>query len=196
MSTNAVTTRATTATRARCVRRGVSPNMPFSGRGSRNAAEGDPRPNLLQLNTEGLTANKISVIKPLAYKYKASIIVLQEIHCTTADKLVIPNFSLTRSVLNRNHRLAKFVHECLEWPPVDQSPEQSETEWLGIDVPGYKIINVHKPPHSRFRPMAILTLPHPSLYVGDFNCQHVNWGYNNAFPDCESLDAWATSNNV
>jgi len=62
----------------------------FSGRGSRNAAEDDPRHNILQLNTEGLTANKISVIKQLAYKNKAFIIVLQETHCTTADKLVTP----------------------------------------------------------------------------------------------------------
>jgi len=40
---------------------------PFSRRGSRNAAEDDTRPNILHLNTEGLTANKISVIEQLAY---------------------------------------------------------------------------------------------------------------------------------
>jgi len=32
------------------------------------------------------------------------------------------------------------------------------------------------------------TFPHPSLYVGDFNCQHVNWGYNATSPDGETLD--------
>jgi len=42
------------------------------------------------VNTEGITANKISVIEQLAYKNKAFIIVLQETHCITADKLVIP----------------------------------------------------------------------------------------------------------
>jgi len=49
----------------------VGRKTPFSGRGSRNAAE-DTRPNILQLNTEGLTANKISVIE-LAYKNKAPV---------------------------------------------------------------------------------------------------------------------------
>jgi len=49
---------------------------PFSGRGSRNAAEDDPRHNILHLNTEGLTDNKISVIEQLGYKNKAFIIVL------------------------------------------------------------------------------------------------------------------------
>jgi len=46
-------------------------------RGSRDAApEDDPRPNIIQLNTEGSTANKISVIEQLACKNKAFIIVL------------------------------------------------------------------------------------------------------------------------
>ena len=148
MSTKPVTTRANTATRAGCVRHGMGHKMPFSGCNSWSAAKDDPRPNILQLNTEGLTANKISVIEQLAYKIKAFIIVLQETHCTTADKLVITNFSLAGSVLSRNYGLAMFVHELLEWSLVDQSLEQSETEWLC----GYKLINVCKPPRSPFTP--------------------------------------------
>ena len=38
-------------------------NTPFSGRGTRNSAEDGPRHNILQLNTEGLNPNKISVIE-------------------------------------------------------------------------------------------------------------------------------------
>jgi len=127
MLTKSDNLRATAATRTGCVRHGVSHQTPFSGPGSRNAAE-DLRPNILQLNTEGLTADNISIIEQLAYKNKAFIIVLQETHCTTADKLVIPSFSLAGSILSRNHGLATFVHERLEWSLVDQS--QSETEWL------------------------------------------------------------------
>jgi len=68
--------------------------------------EDDPRPIILQLNTEGLTDNKISVIEQLAYKNKAFIIVLRETHCITADKLAITNFSLAGSILSGNHGLA------------------------------------------------------------------------------------------
>jgi len=143
-----------------------------------------------------LTANKISVIEQLAYKKKAFIIVLQETHYTTADKLVIPYFSLAGSVLSRNHGLTTFVHEQLKWSLVDQSPDQTETEWLCVDVAGYKIINLYKPPRWRFTPRAIPTLPHPTLYVGEFNWQHVNWGYNKTSHDGESLDSWATAHNL
>ena len=87
MLTKSVNLRATVATHTGCVRHEVDHQTPFSGRGSRNVAE-DLRPNILQLNTEGLTADKISVTEQLAYNNKAFIIVLQETHCTTADKLV------------------------------------------------------------------------------------------------------------
>jgi len=108
MSTKHVTTRATTATRAGCVHRGLGRKTPGARHGSSRAAvEGDPRSSILQLNT-GLTAKKISVIDQLANKNKTFIIVLQESHCTTADKLVIPNFSTAGSVLSRKHGLATF----------------------------------------------------------------------------------------
>jgi len=48
----------------------------------------------------------------------------------------------------------------------------------------------------RFTSTATPTFPHPSLYVGDFNCQHVNWVYNKTSLDGESLNSWATSNNL
>jgi len=61
----------------------------------------------------------------------------------------MPNFSLAGSLLRRKHSLATFVYEQLEWTVVDQSPEQLDNEWLCVDVAGYKIINVYKPPPSR-----------------------------------------------
>ena len=145
MLTECVNLRATTATRTRCVRHEVGLQTPFSGRGSRNAAE-DLRPNIFQLNTERLTADKISIIEQLAYKNKAFIIVLQETHCTTADKLVIPNFSLAGSILSRNHGLATFVHDRLEWSLVDQSPEKELSDLWKIPTPeGHGISEPFRP---------------------------------------------------
>jgi len=65
--------RATAATHTGCVRHGVGHQTPFSGCGCKNAAEDNPQPNVLQLNTEGLTTDMISVIEQLAYKNKAFI---------------------------------------------------------------------------------------------------------------------------
>ena len=39
-------------------------------------------------------------------------------------------------------------------------------------------------------------LPHSCLYAGNFNCQHVDWGYSTTSPDGESLVDWASKSNL
>ena len=72
---------------------------------------------------------------------------------------------------------------------MDQSPPTSEIEWLCVDVDGYKIVNVYKPPPTRLRTLDRSVFPHPCLYAGDFNCRHADWSY-----DDNSPDDWASIN--
>ena len=154
------------------------------------------QPRILQLNTEGLTDSKMCVIEKLASTTKALVILLQETHCTSADKLVLPNFTLAGFILSRRHGIATFVHERLSWSFINQSSAQSEIEWLCVDVVGFKIVNVYKPPPSRFMPASVPVFPPPCLYAGDFNCQHEDWGYNINTPDGENLASWAANNSL
>ena len=171
----------------------------FSGRGDVCPASGHivykfQRPAILQLNIEGLTASKMNVLHHLAVQFEALVILLQETHCASTDKLVIPGFVLAGSCLNRIHGLATFVHERLKWTLVDQSPFTSETEWLCVDVDGYKIVNVYKPTPLQTTDLPVF--PHPVLYSGDFNYPHVNWGYSSNSADGECLVAWASLNGL
>ena len=161
---------------------------PFSGRGdaSKRIANRFRRPDILQLNIKGLTASKMSVLNHLAAQREALVILLQEIHCTSAQRLVLPDYQLAGFSLSRKHGLATFVHERLKWTLLDQSPPTSETEWLCVDVDGYKIVNVYKPPPIRLQVYDLPVFPHPCLCVGNFNCQHVDRGYdaNSAHGKC------------
>ena len=85
------------------------------------------RPAVLQVNIEGITASKINVLHHLAVQYEQLVILVQEAHCTCADRLTIPGFALAGSSLSRKHGLATFVHDRLKWTLVDQSPTTSET---------------------------------------------------------------------
>ena len=125
---------------------------------------------------------------------KALVILLQETHCTDAEKLVLPNYQLAGSSLSRKHGLATFVYERLRYTLLDQSPPTSEIEWLCVDVDGYKIVNVYKPPPTRLRTLDLPVFPHPWLYAGDFNCRHADWGYDDNSPDGECLAGWASIN--
>ena len=148
----------------------------------------------MQLNIKCLTASKMNVLYHLAVQYEALVIFLQKTHCTCGDRLTIPGFALTVSSLSRKHGLATFVHDRLKWTLVDQSPATSETEWLCVNVDGYRIVNVYKPPPKRLQASDLLMFPHPVLYAGDFNCPHFNWSYRTSRADEECLVAWASLN--
>ena len=134
--------------------------LPFSG----HIANKFRRPTILQLNIKGLTASKMNVLHYLAMQSEALVILLQETHCNDAEKLVLPNYQLAGSSLSRKHGLATFVHERLRYTLLDQSPTTSEIEWLCVDVDGYKIVNVYKPPPTRLRTLDLPVFPH--LLVG------------------------------
>ena len=143
---------------------------------------------------EGLTANKMNVLYYLALQFETLVILLQETHCTDAEKLVLKNYQLAGSSLSRKHGLATFVHERLRYMLFDQSPLTSEFKWLCVRVDGYKIVNIYKPPPTRLRTLDLLVFPHPCLYAGDFNCCHADWGYYDSSPDGECLAGWASIN--
>ena len=136
----------------------------------------------------------MNVLHHLAMQSEALVILLQETHCTDAEKLVLPNYQLARSSLSRKHGLATFVHERLRYTLFDQSPPTSEIEWLCVDVDGYKIVNVYKPPPTRLRSLDLPVFPHPCLYAGDFNYRHADWGYEDNSPDGECFADWASIN--
>jgi len=96
----------------------VDHKTPFSGHGSRNAAE-DWRPNILQLKTERLTADKISVIEQLAHKNKAFIIVLQETLKVVAHSDPVKRWDFRKADWKR---FCLFTDESVErLPPPDTS---------------------------------------------------------------------------
>ena len=164
--------------------------LPFSG----HIANKFRRPNILQLNIEGLTASEINVFHQLAMQSEALVILLQETHCTDAQKLVLPNYQLAGSFSSRKHGLATFVHERLRYTFLGQSSLTSEIEWLCVDVDGYKIVNVYKPPPTQLRTLDLPVFPHPCLYAGNFNCHHAEWGYDDNSPDGECLAGWESIN--
>ena len=131
--------------------------LSFSG----NIANKFPRPTILQLNIKSLTASKMNILHHLAMQSEALVILLQETHCTDAEKLVLPNYQLAGSSLSRKHGLATFVHERLRYTLLDQSPLTSEIEWLCVDIDGYKIVNVYKPQPTRLRTLDLPVFPHP-----------------------------------
>ena len=136
-------------------------NLPFSG----HIVNTLQRPTILQVNIEGLTASKMSVLHQLAVQHEALAILLQKTHCTSSEKLILPSFALARFSLSRKHSLATFVHEQLKYTFLKQSLLKSKTEWLCVNVDGYKIVNVYKPPPTRLQASDLLVFLTPVVML-------------------------------
>ena len=129
----------------------------------------------------------MNVLHHLAVQSEALVILLQETHCTDAEKLALLKYQLAGYSLSRKHGFATFVHKRLKYTLLEQSPPTSEIECLCMDVDSYKVVNVYKPPPTRLRFLDLPVFPHSCLYAGNFNCRHADCGYDVNSPDGKCL---------
>ena len=144
METNADDTKPTKV-RTETRNRGTEPcSALFLGRAAA-VVEGDGA-TILQLNVKGLTNAKLTIIEQLAYTNKVTAIFLQKTQCETTEKVTIPEFTLAAYILNKQHCLATFVRQDIEWSLEAHSEDDSQLDWLAMKVQNVTIINVYKPP--------------------------------------------------
>lgn len=145
-----------------------------------------PALRILQLNVEGLSAAKRSVISSIADKEKVDIICLEETHVDgdTASRFSITGFDLVSYTLHAKHGRATYVRGN-----ITEAAHVLSTPFCDvIRVGGYHIANVYKPPSESWDSTDVLpVLPHPAVLVGDFNSHHPDWGYQEANPDGDQL---------
>ena len=64
---------------------------------------------ILQLNVEGLTRAKRDLVRHLADEHHANIILLQETHAETEQKLEIEGFNLIDFIPSKHHGIASYA---------------------------------------------------------------------------------------
>ena len=149
--------------------------MPLSGQTANVVRSGI---SLLQLNVEGITKAKISIISHLARTYDATAILLQETHAYDANRLKIAGYDLAAHTNSPIHGTATFARNSSNWVYVDSCEEGKDLEWTIVKIEGVNVMNVYKPPYTRLQENSIPCLEAPAMYVGDFNSHSVEWGYN------------------
>ena len=154
-----------------------------------------PALRILQLNVEGLSAAKRSVISSIAVQEKIDIICLQETHVDgdIASRFTITGFDLVSYKLHAKHGRATYVRGN-----ITEAAHVVSTPFCDvIRVGGYHVANVYKPPSERWDSANVLpVLPHPSVFIGDFNSHHPDWGYQTADSDGDQLQNWSTLNDL
>jgi len=151
---------------------------------------------LLQLNVEGLTKAKISVLTRLAQAHAVTAILLQETHYKDRSHLKIPGYNLAACTESEVYGTPTCVKHHAKWSAIAVCPENSLLEWTATEVEGVTIINVYKPPSVKMDKFSLPCFSRPCMYAGDFNFRSTTWGYRSTDACGEALEDWASASGL
>ena len=117
---------------------------------------------ILQLNMEGLSAAKRTVIWNTAERHNVDVICLQETHVDAdcANRFMISGFNLISYTLHAKHSQALYARNNL----IEVSQQPSTSHCDVVKVGNYHTANVYKPPSKPWEDINPLpSMPHPAI---------------------------------
>lgn len=163
-----------------------------------NSRKIGPHTNILQINVEGISLSKSSIISKIALDYKIDIILLQETHARSPEDLSnrckINNFELVDSISDPQHGSATYKKSGIHCTSLYKSSSNT-IEIMAHKFGSLNVVNIYKPPRSNWSTPPLPLFPHPTIYMGDFNSHHQNWGYDQNDINGNSVNEWINTNN-
>nr|CAI5825299.1 unnamed protein product [Callosobruchus analis] len=113
-----------------------------------------------------------------------------------ASRGTIPGYDLIGSTYHRSYGVATYVRQDIENAAIVETSINNNIHEVAIKVGDITIANIYKPPAATWPQQVLRTLPHPAVYIGDFNSHHELWKYHTSDNNGESLVGWAEEKNV
>lgn len=141
---------------------------------------------IIHWNAEGLSKQKISLLRALVAEQNIDLVLLSETHLRSTDSLKFPNYYVYRqdelSDAGRAFRgLAVLVKRRIVHQPIPQMQLQSFYA-LGVELSTnetpIRVFAAYKPPGDRLDVRDVHNLmdsQHPTVIAGDMNVKHTAW---------------------
>ena len=157
--------------------------------------------NILQLNIEGISRSKAEVLGRLLHDNDVDVAVVQETHCATPEDLQkrakVPGYTLAAAEYSGVHGIATYVRSSMvSMTNVTQNSQHDGVYTCTVRINSLHVTNVYKPPAAELHQSSLTVLPHPAIYIGDFNAHHQDWGYEESDTNGEELVEWADRNSI
>lgn len=156
--------------------------------------------HVLQLNIEGISRPKSEYASKVAIYNSIDLIALQETHTTTDNDLLnrgeIAGFVAVSHIPNRVYGIATYIRSSINDYSVLSESSLNDVFTIVVEICGVVVVNVYKPPSVILMDSPIVAQSGPAVYVGDFNCHHTSWGYNENDRNGDTLHTWADRNNL
>lgn len=159
-----------------------------------------PNLNICQLNIEGISKDKCQYLSRLAEEFKVDVILLQETHTATEEQLRergdIIGYILIDSLNSPVYGSATYVKQGISDYETIHKQDEDNIFVIVTKISNIHIINVYKPPNIPWPITLDLQYPHPAIFIGDFNCHHNMWGYEENDRNGISLVNWMELRNL
>lgn len=159
-----------------------------------------PSLKICQLNIEGISKDKSDYLSKICIDYGIDVIALQETHTATEEQLrtrgSIDGYHLVDFLCSGVHGIATYVKDSITNFEKVYAQIISDIYLITIKVSDVHIVNVYKPPNVQWPHDFDTASPHPAVYIGDFNCHHVQWLYDSSDQNGISLQEWMEINNL
>lgn len=163
------------------------------------SSKSNPNLTILQLNVEGISKDKCHFLAKLCTDRKVDVILLQETHTSNQEQLIyrglIHNYQLIDSVNSAVHGIATYIKNDITNYQNIYGSNVDGIFVIIIKVYDLFICNLYKPPNIQWPDNFPVIYDHPSIYLGDFNCHHNLWGYEQNDNNGISLCKWMENNN-
>lgn len=128
------------------------------------------------------------------------VAVVQETHIDTEENLKsrgrVAGYEVLGATYHHAYGCATYIRKDIENAHLISVNTTENIHIIVIKIENITIANVYKPPVVNWSADVIPTLPHPSVYIGDFNSHHTMWNYNENDENGDRLVEWVESNNL
>ena len=128
------------------------------------------------------------------------IILLQETHTATDEQLlargVIPGYTLVDSLNSAIYGSATYIKSDITNFQRTCKAVFEDVSIIVTKVGELTISNIYKPPNITWPVDFPFCYNHPSIYIGDFNCHHTSWGYEENNTNGILLTNWMESHDL
>lgn len=126
--------------------------------------------------------SKSDLLSTKLQEYDIQVALIQETHTTDESQLSargqMEGYDIVAHVNHRSYGIATYVrHGILNVEKVSSTIDENDVHIVVVKVCNIHITNVYKPPSKCWINNVIPSYEHPSVYAGDFNSHHSNWGY-------------------
>lgn len=154
-----------------------------------------------QFNVEGVSASKSEVLASRLQEYDIQVALIQETHTGDEAQLFsrgqINGYDIVAYANHRTYGIATYVKQgMLNVETVKTTIDENDVHVVVVKVCNIHITNVYKPPNKCWLSDVIPCYDHPSVYAGDFNSHHSNWGYSANDRNGTDLDHWSEDNKL